>query len=120
MSDASCSPQPEPVDTESRPVSEDAPTIITRSIIAPPGAANPAFIAELRGKRLAHFELEEQIGIGGMAAVIKARDLQLDRTVALKILPPDLATDVENVRRFENEAKAAARLDHENVARVYY
>src|SRR5262249_28224275 len=55
-----------------------------------------------------------------MAAVLRARDTQLDRFVALKILPPDMARDQENVRRFGQEARAAARLDHENIARVYF
>src|SRR5262249_985886 len=57
---------------------------------------------------------------GGMAAVIRARDTQLDRTVALKILPPETAADLENVRRFHQEARAAAKLDHENIARVFF
>jgi serine/threonine protein kinase len=74
----------------------------------------------LRGRHLAHFELIEPIGVGGMAAVIRARDQQLDRSVALKILPPDMAGDPENVRRFHQEARAAARLDHENIARVFF
>ena len=55
-----------------------------------------------------------------MAAVLKAHDKELGRTVALKILPPDLSTDPENVSRFKQEARAAARLDHDNVARVYF
>jgi serine/threonine protein kinase len=74
----------------------------------------------LRGRPLAHFELLEPIGVGGMAAVIRARDTQLDRTVALKILPPDMASDSEIVRRFQQEARAAAKLDHENIARVFF
>src|SRR5262249_48638948 len=74
----------------------------------------------VRGKRLAHFELLAPIGVGGMAAVIRARDTQLDRIVALKILPPQQARDPESVRRFNQEARAAARLDHENIARVFY
>src|SRR4051794_35702577 len=45
----------------------------------------------IRGRKLAHFELIAPIGVGGMAAVIRARDTQLDRIVALKILPPELA-----------------------------
>ncbi len=68
----------------------------------------------------AHFELIESIGAGGMAAVLRARDTQLERQVALKILPPDMAADVECVRRFQQEARAAAKLDHENIARVFY
>src|SRR5262249_43831206 len=74
----------------------------------------------LRGRLLAHFELLEPIGVGGMAAVIRARDTQLDRTVALKVLPPEMAVDPENVRRFHQEARSAAKLDHENTARVFY
>src|SRR6516225_2817631 len=91
---------------------DESPTIISRLM---PCAARPedVFTTTLRGRRLAHFELIEPIGIGGMAAVIRARDANLDRTVALKILPPEMAADPENVRRFENEAKAAAKLDHE-------
>ena len=55
-----------------------------------------------------------------MAAVILARDTQLDRLVALKILPPEMASDIENVRRFHQEARAAAKLNHENIARVFF
>ncbi len=99
------------------PATENAPTVISSSL-RPRGENH--FTEQLRGRRLAHFELEEPIGVGGMAAVIRARDTQLDRKVALKILPPEMAADPENVRRFEHEARAAARLDHENVARVYF
>src|ERR1019366_1925444 len=69
---------------------------------------------------LAHFELIEPIGVGGMAAVIRAHDTQLDRFVALKILPPEMAQDPENIQRFHQEARAAAKLDHENIPRVFY
>src|SRR5438105_853745 len=58
--------------------------------------------------------------MGGMAGVIHARDTQLDRNVALKILPPEMASDPEIIRRFQQEARAAAKLDHENIARVFY
>src|SRR5438270_11329679 len=70
------------------PVSTDStPTIISKT----PPQPGPVFrIGEpLRGRQLAHFELIEAVGVGGMAAVIKARDLQLDRFVALKVLPPE-------------------------------
>jgi serine/threonine protein kinase len=98
---------------------DNAPTIISRP---PPRPARPeeAFGNSLCGRRLAHFELLEPIGVGGMAAVIRARDTQLDRLVALKILPPDMAVDTENVQRFNQEARAAAKLDHENIARVFF
>src|SRR6266851_10130295 len=101
------------------PVSDDAPTIISR---AKPQSvhAEDLLKSDLRGRRLAHFELLEPIGAGGMAAVLRARDTQLDRTVALKILPPEMASNPENILRFHQEARAAAKLDHENIARVFF
>jgi serine/threonine protein kinase len=97
---------------------EDAPTIIS-PIRSRANDAN-AVVAALQGKKLGHFELDQAIGVGGMAAVIRAKDLQLGRVVALKVLPPEMAVDPENVSRFKAEARAAARLDHENIARVYF
>ena len=96
---------------------DDTPTIVSSSLRK---HAAPLADGGIRGKKLAHFELLEQIGAGGMAAVLRARDTQLDRIVALKILPPDMATDPENVRRFQQEARSAAKLDHENIARVFF
>jgi serine/threonine-protein kinase len=72
------------------------------------------------GEHLNHFELREFVGGGGMGAVFRAVDTLLNRVVAVKILSPDQAGDEETVQRFRNEAKSAARLDHENIARVYY
>src|SRR5262245_50751918 len=103
--------------TQNGEPADDAPTIISKSL---PARAEEGAAAGLRGRRLAHFELIEAVGVGGMAAVIRARDLQLDRSVALKILPPEMAGDPENVKRFHQEARAAARLDHENIARVFF
>jgi serine/threonine-protein kinase len=65
------------------------------------------------------FVLEEAIGVGGMGAVFRALDVQLDRHVALKLLPPDQTADPEIVQRFYQEGRSAAQLDHENIARVY-
>jgi hypothetical protein len=101
------------------PPSDDTPTIISKVTPRPPGQDN-LFNGILRGRKLAHFELIEPIGVGGMAAVLRARDTQLDRFVALKILPPEMASDPEIVARFRQEARAAARLDHETIARVFY
>ena len=103
----------------SAPPSDDTPTIISRQTPhSLPPAEDPA--RSVRGRRIAHFELIEPIGVGGMAAVLRARDTQLDRIVALKILPPEMALDPENVRRFHQEARSAAKLDHENIARVFF
>ncbi len=96
---------------------DDSPTIISKN--APKAVVSPIDDG-IRGRKLAHFELLEQIGAGGMAAVLRARDSQLDRIVALKILPPDMALDAENVQRFHQEARSAAKLDHENIARVFF
>ena len=93
------------------PAPDDAPTVITKP--AAPAAAPAA------GKRIGPYEVIEPIGAGGMAAVLKARDVDLGRVVALKLLPPDAARDSETVTRFKQEARAAARLDHDAVARVY-
>src|SRR5580692_6406620 len=97
---------------------DDAPTVISKALVRPATAEDA--LNGLRGRRLAHFELLEAIGVGGMAAVLRARDTQLDRIVALKILPPEMANDPENVRRFHQEARSAAKLDHENIARVFF
>jgi serine/threonine protein kinase len=107
---------------ENEPASDATPTIISRNGIIEAGSlkADGSSLGDLHGRRLAHFELLEPIGVGGMAAVLRARDTQLDRSVALKILPPDMAAEPENVRRFHQEARAAAKLDHENIARVFY
>ncbi|HYV38664.1 MAG TPA: serine/threonine-protein kinase, partial [Gemmataceae bacterium] len=103
---------------------DESPTCITKGVptqtYVAPGGDPAAMGGSVRGRKLAHFELLEPIGVGGMAAVLRARDMQLDRFVALKILPPDMAADPEHVERFHQEARAAAKLDHENIARVYF
>jgi eukaryotic-like serine/threonine-protein kinase len=72
------------------------------------------------GCRLGHFRIEATIGAGGMGAVFRAVDERLDRIVALKVLSPSLSRDSASIQRFLNEARAAARLDHDNIARVYF
>lgn len=81
---------------------------------------DPALIPAPAGLQLGHFQIEARIGAGGMGAVFHAMDTRLQRAVALKILSPSLSRDETAVQRFQNEARAAARLDHENVARVYF
>jgi len=73
----------------------------------------------LKGCSLEHFDLEEFVGGGGMGAVFRAVDTKLSRTVAVKVLSHE-RTDEETRQRFQNEAQNAARLDHENIARVYH
>ena len=71
------------------------------------------------GKTLGHYQITEKIGAGGMGVVYKARDLHLDRFVALKILPPEKVADRERKRRFVQEAKASSALNHPNIVHVY-
>ncbi|HEY4262501.1 MAG TPA: serine/threonine-protein kinase, partial [Schlesneria sp.] len=72
------------------------------------------------GIRLGHFTIQRRIGVGGMGSVFLATDEQLRRSVALKVLSPTLGTDPSAVLRFQNEARAAARLDHDNIARIFF
>ena len=72
-----------------------------------------------RGATFHGMELLEVIGQGGMGVVYKARQIELDRLVALKILPPRLAADPEFPRRFNREAQALASLDHSNIVRIH-
>ena len=60
----------------------------------------------------------EQIGVGGMAAVYKARRVSIDKVVAVKVLFPYLASDESFIERFQREARAAARIQHENIVNV--
>ncbi|TWU07377.1 Serine/threonine-protein kinase PrkC [Symmachiella macrocystis] len=72
------------------------------------------------GVELDHFVIEERIRSGGMGAVFRARDIRMGRSVALKVMPPRQTLNPAAVRRFQNEAQAAAQLDHDNIARAYY
>ncbi|PQO38647.1 serine/threonine protein kinase [Blastopirellula marina] len=74
---------------------------------------------ELVGQTLGHFQLDAFVGAGGMGAVFRGHDTQLNRRVAIKVLSGEHNAKEETVRRFKNEAQSAARLDHPNIARVY-
>ncbi len=71
------------------------------------------------GTRLAHYEILEPIGKGGMGEVYRARDTKLDRDVAIKVLPEEFAANEERVSRFEREAKLLASLNHPNIASIH-
>jgi TolB-like protein/tRNA A-37 threonylcarbamoyl transferase component Bud32 len=68
---------------------------------------------------LSHYRIVSRLGAGGMGEVYLAQDTSLDRKVALKVLPPELAANQDRMRRFVREAKAAAALNHPNVAHIY-
>ena len=71
------------------------------------------------GTRLGRYEIRSQIGAGGMGEVYLAQDTKLDRKVALKILPADVASNTDRMERFVREAKSAAALNHPNIAQVF-
>lgn len=68
---------------------------------------------------LGHYRIVRKLGAGGMGEVYLAQDLRLDRPVAIKILPRDLAADEQRLERFVQEAKVASSLNHPNVAHIY-
>jgi Tol biopolymer transport system component len=70
-------------------------------------------------EKLGKYKIIEEVGRGGFAAVYKAMDTTLDRTVALKVLAPHLLWDPTFVQRFQREAKVAANLDHSNIVTIY-
>ena len=71
------------------------------------------------GAKLGDYEVKSQLGSGGMGEVYRARDSRLGRDVAIKVLPSFLSTDSERLRRFEQEARAAAALNHPNILAVF-
>jgi len=114
---------PEAAAGSSYPGLDEAPTQVKpHSALLAAGALPEAgnVSPHVLGARLDHFELLDSIGVGGMGRVFRSRDTRLDRLVALKVLSPELSNDPEICRRFEQEAKAAARLDDRHFARVYF
>ena len=71
------------------------------------------------GTRFGRYEIRSKIGEGGMGEVYLAQDTKLDRKVALKILPAEVAANQERMRRFVQEAKAASALNHPNIITIH-
>ena len=71
------------------------------------------------GSRLGHYEIVDWLGAGGMGEVYRGRDPRLDREVAIKVIAEAFAADPSRLRRFEDEARAAGRLNHPNILTVY-
>lgn len=71
------------------------------------------------GSKINQYEIQEKIGSGGQGTVYKALDTKLNRTVVIKILPPELTAKTANFRRFEREAQLCSQLDHPNICTIY-
>jgi Tol biopolymer transport system component len=71
------------------------------------------------GTRLGPYEILSPLGAGGMGEVYRARDTRLDREVAIKVLPSELSSDGDRLKRFEKEARAASSLNHPNIVTIY-
>ncbi len=87
------------------------------STVAPVGFAGPVFNeGRVLGGR---YEILKKLGEGGMGAVYKAKDIEVDRLVALKVIRPDLAANLEILQRFKQELILARQITHKNVVRIY-
>ncbi len=93
--------------------SEELPISHTKTLVAP--------AEELRrGTRFAErYEIIEELGKGGMGAVYRVKDVKLDEEMALKLLRPEIASDMSTIERFRNELKLARKITHKNVCRMH-
>jgi len=92
---------------------------VRRDVPEPPSSASDVHRAVRPGDRLGVYEIQAFVGAGGMGEVYRARDTRLDRSVAIKVLPAQLAADRDRFQRFEREARAVARLDHPHIGALY-
>src|SRR5882757_6353825 len=71
------------------------------------------------GNKLGPYEIVGPLGAGGMGEVYRARDVRLDRSVAIKTLPAAFSADIDRLRRFRQEARSASALQHPNIITIY-
>src|SRR5512134_3759322 len=104
-------------------LSEAARNTLRRRLMCPSKAGYILFariqMALSAGTRLGPYELVAPIGAGGMGEVYRAKDTRLERTVAVKVLPPHLSSSPESRQRFEREAKTISQLSHPHICALY-
>lgn len=83
------------------------------------GASNRNSAVNMIGSQINQYKIQEKIGSGGQGTVYKALDTKLNRTVVIKVLPPELTQKTANFRRFEREAQLCSQLDHPNICTIY-
>src|SRR5262245_13909598 len=97
-----------------------AELLVDRGVIATvPQAETHANNRSLTGRRLGVYHVLTRLGAGGMGEVYRARDTNLERDVAIKVLPGALTSDSDRLKRFEREARMLAALNHPNIAQIY-
>jgi eukaryotic-like serine/threonine-protein kinase len=94
-------------------------TLPLDAVAKPLETAEPSELDLVRGELEEEYEIIKELGRGGMAIVFHAKEKQLDREVAIKVLPFSLAFDKEFVERFQREARTSAKLEHPNIIPIY-
>jgi uncharacterized RDD family membrane protein YckC/predicted Ser/Thr protein kinase len=112
--------RPELDDTIAAPPADPARTATATATVPPAAATGAPAPAMVAGQPLGHFRIDRPLGVGGMGEVYLATDLALDRQVALKVLPAQVASEPMRRERMVREARAQARIAHPNVGHIYF